>query len=128
MELVFEKKATKAQCNKNLDDVFNGKANEMMDYLWKLTKDIESNNYDKERYNRNSRKNRFKNNRSRSRSYSSDRSGNKFNQNRYKPNMMIRGFLPPKMKYGPPMMPMGAMGMAYPPQQYMMPNPAMMQR
>ena len=125
MEFVFEKKATKADCIENLNSVFNGKADVMMDYLWKLTKDVENNDYDNERNNRNLKRNKYKNNRSRSRSYSSDRSGNKFNQNRFKPNIIPRGFYPPKMKYGPPMMPMGV---AYPPQQYMIPNPAMMQR
>lgn len=127
MDFVFEKKATKAECISNMNSLFNGKADVMIDYLWKITKDIEtsSDDYANERSNRNWKKNKYKNNRERSRSYSSDRSGNKFNQGRFKQNLMPRGFYPPKMKYGAPMMPMGV---SYPPPQYLMPNPAMMQR
>ena len=125
MDFVFEKKATKEECISNMNSLFNGKADVMIDYLWKLTKDIENSSDDYERNNRNWKKNKYKNNRERSRSYSSDRSGNKFGSNRFKSNLLPRGFYPPKMKYGPPMMPMGV---SYPPRQYMIPNPAMMQR
>ena len=104
MDFVFEKKATKAECISNMNSLFNGKAEIMMDYLWDLTKDIENSN-DSDYYNRKS----GHKHRERSRSYSNPRTKNKFNYPNYPNNMMVRGFYPPKIRYGPPMMPMNMM-------------------
>ena len=119
MDFVFEKKATKAECISNMNSLFNGKADVMMDYLWNLTKDIE--NSSESDYNR--RKSwKSSKNRDRSRSYSNERTKNKFNYSKYQSNMIPRGFYPPKMRYGASMMP-------YAPNmpRYMVPNP-MIQR
>ena len=121
MDFVFEKKATKAECISNMNSLFNGKAEIMMDYLWDLTKDIENSN-DSDYYNRKS----SHKHRERSRSYSNERK-NKFNYSKYQNNMMVRGFYPPKIRYGPPMMPMNMMyPNSYNP--YMLNNQIMMQR
>ena len=122
MEFVFEKKATKAECISNMNELFNGKADIMMDYLWDLTKDIENSN-DSDYYNRKS----GHKHRERSRSYSNPRTKNKFNYPKYPNNMMVRGFYPPKIRYGPPMMPMNMMYLnSYNP--YIKNNQIMMQR
>ena len=121
MEFVFEKKATKAECISNMNSLFNGKADVMMDYLWDLTKEIENSN-DSDYYNRKSNRKY----RERSRSYSNERK-NKFNYPKYQNDMMLRGFYPPKIRYGPPMMPMNMMyPNSYNP--YMRTNQIMMQR
>ena len=125
MDLVFEKKATKSECINNLNSLFNGKANVMMDFLWDLTKDIE-NSSERDYYNRKS-SHKY---RERSRSYSNERNErtkNKFNYPNYHNNMMVQGFYPPKIRYGPPMMPMN---MGYPNiyNPYLRPNPIIMQR
>ena len=102
-----------------MNSLFNGKADVMMDYLWNLTKDIE--NSSESDYNR--RKSwKSSKNRDRSRSYSNERTKNKFNYSKYQSNMIPRGFYPPKMRYGASMMP-------YAPNmpRYMVPNP-MIQR
>lgn len=119
MDFVFHKKATKSECISNMNSLFNGKADVMMDYLWNLTKDIE--NSSESDYNR--RKSwKSSKNRDRSRSYSNERTKNKFNYSKYQANMIPRGFYPPKMRYGASMMP-------YAPNmpRYMVPNP-MIQR
>ena len=122
MEFVFEKKATKAECIDNMNTLFNGKADIMMDYLWDLTKEIENSN-DIDYYNRKS----AHKHRERSRSYSNERTKNKFNYPKYQNNMMVRGFYPPKIRYGPPMMPMNMMYQnSYNP--YLRNNQIMMQR
>ena len=122
MDFVFEKKATKAECISNMNSLFNGKAEIMMDYLWDLTKDIENSN-DSDYYNRKS----GHKHRERSRSYSNPRTKNKFNYPKYPNNMMVRGFYPPKIRYGPPMMPMNMMyHNSYNP--YIKNNQIMMQR
>ena len=125
MEFVFEKKATKAECINNMDKLFNGKADVMMDYLWDLTKDIE-NSSENDHYNRRSSRKYYKY-RERSRSYSNEKTKNKFDYPKYNKNMMIRGFYPPKIRYGPTIMPMN---MVYPNNYnpYLITNPAMMQR
>ena len=121
MVFVFEKKATKAEWISNMKSLFNSKAEIMMDYLWDLTKDIENSN-DSDYYNRKS----SHKHRERSRSYSNERK-NKFNYPKYQNNMMVRGFYPPKIRYGPPMMPMNMMyPNSYNP--YMRNNQIMMQR
>ena len=125
MDFVFEKKATKAECISNMNSLFNGKADVMMDFLWNLTKDIEnsSNDSDYSEKRKGWKKNKYRNYRERSRSHSK----NKFNYNKYQSNVIQKGFYPPKMRYTPPMMPinMGYPGHIPP---YMIPNPTMMQR
>jgi hypothetical protein len=133
-DFVFKNKMTKAECIQKLDSVFNNKADLMMDYLWKITKEAEhapeeidsdDNNYNnrkqgKNQWKRNSKKFRnegkySKNKRDRSRSYSKERSNSKFDYNY--PPMVPKGFYPPQRgRYGGSMMPMGG---AYPPP-YMM--------
>ena len=126
MDFVFEKKATKAECISNMNSLFNRKADIMMDFLWKLVKDIEnsSNDSDYSEKRRNKKFNKIRNLRERSRSHSYERNKNKFNFSKFQPNMIQRGFYPPKMRFGTPMMPMNMAYMA----QYMMPNPVLMQR
>ena len=126
MQFVFEKKATKAECISNMDSLFNGKADVMMNFLWDLTKDIENSSND----DFNKKKSWKYKNRERSRSNSNENSKNKFNYNnysKYQNNMMPRGFYPPKVRYGAPMMPMN-MAFGQPMNPYVMPNPFLMQR
>jgi hypothetical protein len=41
-EYVFKKKLDKSKCIETLNPIFNNKANGMVDYLWKITKDAEN--------------------------------------------------------------------------------------
>lgn len=128
MDFVFTKKATKAECISNMNQLFGGKADVMIDYLWKLTKKIENSSDDDDYQERRSgrKKNKYYGERDRSRSYSHEK--NKFNKySKYQANMVQRGFYPPKMRYGAPMMPMN-MTYSRPMPQYPYTNPAMMQR
>lgn len=129
-DYVFKKKNTKSDCIKNLSDVFNNKPNQMIDYLWKITKDAENreesdeddSNYnkrgknwrkDKKRFNREGKYGKGK--RDRSRSYSKEGPPSKYDHENYPNYPLMKGFYPPKGRFGAPMMPMGG---AYPP--YMM--------
>lgn len=40
-DYVFKKKSPKASCVENLNSIFNDKASEIMDFLWKITKEAE---------------------------------------------------------------------------------------
>ena len=105
MQFVFEKKETKAECISNMNSLFNGKADVMMDFLWDLTKDIENSSNDD--FSRKSW--RYNKNRERSRSNSNKTLRNKFNYNnysKYQNNMMSRRFYHPKARYSAPMMSM----------------------
>ena len=124
-DYVFKKKSTKSECIKNLNEVFNNKPNQMIDYLWKITRDAENNedsgeddsNYNKK--GKNWKKKRFvregkyvKRKRERSRSYSKERPPSKYDHENYPNYLPMKGFYPPKGRFGAPMMPMGG---AYPP-------------
>ena len=126
MYFVFEKKATKAECINNMNSLFNGKADIMMDYLWKLTEEIEnsSNEYsERKKWKLNKYGNRE---RSRSHSYEKNKF-NKFNYYKYKGNMTKRGFYPPKMRYSTQMIPLNmAYAGAY--QKYLIQNQFLMKR
>ena len=136
-DYVFKDKPTKSQCIKKLNSVFNNKAEIMMNYLWRITKEAEcspeESDSDEKRYNnkklgKNSWKkdnkkfrgneSKYNKKRERSRTHSKERQGSKFDYDNYQnyPPMMPKGFYPPKGRFGGPMMPMGG---AYPP--YMMP-------
>ena len=138
-DYVFKNKPTKSQCIKKLDSVFNNKAEIMMNYLWKITKEAEmspeESDSDEKNYNnkklgkgswrKDNKKFRGKESkyskikRERSRSYSKERQGSKYDYDNYQnySGMMPKGFYPPKGRFGGPMIPMGG---AYPP--YMMPQ------
>ena len=118
-----------------MNKLFNNNASGMIDYLWKITKDIEikdsnqDDNYRYSSYKRGGKLERFKNkgrytfdnsqkyhknkqrenSGDRSRSYSSDRNDNEKFQGY---PMKQRGFYPPKGRFASPMMPMGG---GYPP-------------
>jgi hypothetical protein len=136
-DYVFKNKPTKSQCIKKLDSVFNNKAEIMINYLWKITKEAEyyspeeSDSDEKNNNNRRLGKNSWKKDnkkfrgndskyskgkRERSRSYSKERPGSKFDYEYPNYPPMPKGFYPPKGRFGGPMIPMGG---AYPP--YMMP-------
>ena len=127
MQFVFEKKATKAECISNMNSLFNGKPDEMVNFLWDLTKNIENSSNDD--FNR-KKSRKYNKNRERSRSNSNEMIKNKFSYNyysKYQNNMMPRGFYPPKVRYGTPMMPMN-MAYGQPINPYIMTNQFMMQR
>ena len=130
MNFVFEKTATKSECISNMNSLFNGKADVMIDYLWKITKDIEStNDSDYSEKRRGKKFNRNRNIRERSRSHSYGR-GNKFNYNNlnnYQANMIQRGFYPHNMSFGESMMPVN-MSYSRNIPQFMVPNPALIKR
>ena len=128
MDFAFRKKATKSECISNMNSLFNGKADVMMDYLWKITKDIENSSNDSDySENRGKKFNKYRNIRERSRSRSYERSKNKSNISKYQANMVQRGFYPPKMRYGAQMMPM-TMPYSRSIAPYIMMNPAMMKK
>ena len=128
MDFAFRKKATKSECISNMNSLFNGKADVMMDYLWKITKDIENSSNDSDySENRGKKFNKYRNIRERSRSRSYERSKNKFNISKYQANMVQRGFYPPKMRYGAQMMPM-TIPYSRSIAPYIMMNPAMMKK
>ena len=60
MQFVFEKKATKAECISNMNSLFNGKPDEMVNFLWDLTKNIENSSNDD--FNRKKSRSKPKNN------------------------------------------------------------------
>ena len=121
MDFVFIKKATKSECINKMDSLFNGKANIMIDYLWKITRDLENSSSDSEY----SEKKINKNIRERSRSRSYERK-NKFNYSKYQTNMFQNGFYPPTMRYNFPMM---ANNPYYGNiSSFMIPNPALIQK
>ena len=132
-DYVFKNKQSKSQCIKKMDSIFNNKAEFMINYLWKITKEAEcvpeESDSDEKKMSRKSGKNSWKkdnkkyrnneskfskNKRDRSRSYSKERTSSKFDYDNYQsyPPMMPKGFYPPKGRFGGPMMPMGG---AYPP-------------
>ena len=128
---VFQKKLTKSECYKTFSDVFNNKPSQMIDYLWKITREAENDedsaeddpNYKNRGKNWKKDKKRFtregkygKGIRDRSRSYSKERPSSKFDHENYPNYLPRKGFYAPKGRFGAPMMPMGG---AYPP--YMMP-------
>ena len=145
-DCAFKKKTEKSKCIENMNNLFNNNASGMIDYLWKITKDIETkdNNQDdnnrfssykrggkpySEKYNNRGRytfdnrqkyhKNKPRDNSGeRSRSYSSDRNDNEKYQNY---PMKQRGFYPPKGRFASPMMPMGGGYPPYYPPQMMQP-------
>ena len=125
MDFVFKKKATKAESISNMNSLFNGKADVMMDYLWKLTKDIENSSNDSDYSEKRRNKYYNKNLRERSRSRSYERNKNKFSN--FQPNMIQRGFYPPKMRFGNQIMPLNTAN-ARLFLQYMMSNPLMMKK
>ena len=140
-ECAFKKKTEKSKCIENMNNLFNNNASGMIDYLWKITKDIEAkdiNQDDNIRYSNYKRggklysekyKNRGRytfdnrqkyhknkqrdNSGERSRSYSSDRNDNEKYQSY---PMKQRGFYPPKGRFASPMVPMGGYPPYYPPQ------------
>ena len=132
-DYVFKKKSTKSECYKNLNEVFNNKPNQMIDYLWKITREAENNEEsveddsnhnnrgknwrkDRKRFNREGKYN--KGIRDRSRSYSKERPSSKYDHENYPNYLPMKGFYAPKGRFGAPMMPMGG---AYPPPYMMRP-------
>ena len=136
-DCAFKKKTDKSKCIESMNNLFNNNASGMIDYLWKITKDIETKDFNQDDNNRyysykrggkqyperfkNKGRNTFDNRQKyhknkqrdnsaeRSRSYSSDRNENEKYQ-RYP--MKQRGFYAPKGRFASPMMPMGG---GYPP-------------
>ena len=133
-DCAFKKKTEKSKCIENMNNLFNNNAIGMIDYLWKITKDIETNDLNQDDnncyssyrrggkpYSKNKGRNTFDNRQKyyknkqrdnsvdRSRSYSSDRNENEKYQNY---PMKQRGFYAPKGRFASPMMPMGG---GYPP-------------
>ena len=121
MDFVFIKKATKSECINKMNSLFNGKANIMIDYLWKITRDLENSSSDSEY----SEKKINKNIRERSRSRSYERK-NKFNYSKYQTNMFQNGFYPPTMGYNFPMMANNPYYRNI--SSFMIPNPALIQK
>ena len=113
-DYAFKKKIEKSKCIENMNSLFNNNASEMINYLWKITKEIENeksnqgnNKYRRGRNTFENRKSMQKNkNRERSRSYSKE----KDEYENYP--MRQRGFYPPKGRFGGPMIPIGG---GYPP-------------
>ena len=122
-DLVFKKKFEKSKSIEKLDPYFNNKAADIMNYLWKITKEAEAaqkaealrQNYNYKKggkpYNKNYKQKYYKGKRERSRSDSRERGGNMYENNQNMP-MQPKGYYPPKRFNGPPMMGMGA---GYPP-------------
>jgi hypothetical protein len=119
-DFVFKKKLEKSKCIEKLDPYFNNKASDILNYLWTITKEAESEqkfyqnyNYKKggKPYNKNYKQKYYKGKRERSRSDSRERGGNMYENNQNMP-MQPKGYYPPKRFNGPPMMGMGA---GYPP-------------
>jgi len=141
-DFVFKKKLDKSKCIEKLDPYFNYKAADILNFLWKITKEAENEqkkemsylnfNYKKggkqygDKYKNFKQKyNKGKRERERSRSDSRGRGENMYeNYQNFPMQMQPKGFYPPKRSYGPPMMGMG-MGAGYPPYfqaPQMMPN------
>ena len=140
-DFVFKKKLDKAKCIEKLDPYFNNKAADILNYLWKITKEFEieqkkesayqNYNYKKggkpynEKYNKNYKQKYHKGKRERERSRSDSRGrGENMYENYQNFPIQPKGFYPPKRFNGPPMMGMG-MGAGYPPYfqaPQMMPN------
>ena len=141
--IAFKKKTEKSKCIEKLNSVFKDKTSEMVNYLWKITSDIEKgqeNNFDSEdknvykkggkqwadKYKIKGRsfenRQKYKNKRERSRSYSNDKNENRFEYENYQ-NYPIRqkGFYPPKGTFGGPIMPIGGGYPAYYPPQMIPP-------
>ena len=126
MDFVFHKKATKSECISNMNSLFKGKAEEMIDYLWKITRHIENSSSDSD-YSEKSGENKYNRNiRERSRSHSYERK-NKFNYNKYNANLTQRGLYTSNMQYGFLNQPFN---IPYYKNfsQFMFPNPALIQR
>ena len=139
-DFVFKKKLDKAKCIEKLDPYFNNKAADILNYLWKITKDAEieqkkessyqNYNYKKggkpysEKYKNYKQKyHKGKRDRERSRSDSRGRGENMYENYQNFP-MQPKGFYPPKRFNGPPMMGLGV-APGYPPYfqaPQMMPN------
>ena len=144
--VAFKKRTEKSKCIEKFNSIFKDKTNEMVNYLWNLTRDIEKgqeNDFDSEGKNRYSNykrggkpwadkyrskgrssenRQKYKNKRERSRSYSKDRNENKFEYENYQNYpMRQKGFYPPKGTFGGPMMPIGGGYPAYYPPQMMPP-------
>ena len=114
-DYAFKKKIEKSKCIENMNSLFNNNASEMINYLWKITKQFEKekeNNKSSNKY-RNMGRNTYENKqrmhknrkRERSRSYSKEEKDNKYEYEDYP--MKQRGFYPPKGRFGGPMMPIG---------------------
>ena len=118
-QCVFKNKLRKLECIQKMNKIFNNKAEYMMNYLWKITKEAENRQGESDSESDDSNK-YYKRKRDRSRSY--DRKPkNKFdldNYHNYPPPMIPKGFYPPKGRYGGAIMPYGGV---YSP--YMIPPP-----
>ena len=140
-DFVFKDKLAKSVCIEKLNSVFKGKASDMVEFLWKITRDAEKgqeNDFDSNDRNPNpfykkggkqwtekfkgkgrntfdNKQKYYKNkrDRDRSRSYSRDSDDNKYEyENCQTHPMRQKGFYPPKGTFGGPMMPIGG---GYPP-------------
>ena len=128
-DLVFKKKFEKSKSIEKLDPYFNNKAADIMNYLWKITKEAEAaQKAESMHQNYNYKKggkpydNRYKNykqkyhkgKRERSRRDSREHGEKMYEKYENYQNypMQTKGYFPPKRFSGPPMMGMGA---AYPP-------------
>ena len=122
-DYVFNKKMDKSKCIEELNPYFNGKASEVIDYLWTMTREEEEKaqnseknfkNYNYKKGGKNyddkykNRQKYPKNRRERSRSDSREKGENMYENYQNFP-MQPKGFYPPK-RFTPPMMGMG-MGM-----------------
>ena len=147
-DFVFKDKLSKSECIEKLNSVFNNKASTMIDFLWMITREAEKDqedDFDSDEGYRNpnfkkggkqwvdkyktkgrnifdNRQKYYKNkrDRDRSRSYSRDRTDNKFENYQNYP-MRQKGFYPPKGGFGGPMMPIGGGYPPYYPPQMMQP-------
>ena len=121
-QLAFKSKIKKIECIQKLNKIFNNKAEFMMDYLWKITKDAENPQEENESVsddtNSNIRKLKNKKNkrkRERSRSYSREKPKNKFDFDNFPnyPPMVPKGFYPPKGRFRRGVMPYGGTYLPY---------------